>query len=89
MSSAYVVVQYLNSKLSSEKLSYFSDIWQAFKVIRIFLVELKKRGGGDQRGSEVGKHPDFLVGPPTATVFPTNDRKYKKSQFFDKNFEKI
>jgi hypothetical protein len=39
--------------------------------------------------AEVGKHPDLLVGPPTATVFPTNDRKYKKSQFFKKNFEKI
>jgi hypothetical protein len=27
----------------------------------------------------LGKHPDLLVGPPTATVFPTNDRKYKRS----------
>jgi hypothetical protein len=39
--------------------------------------------------AEVGKHPDLLVGPPTATVFRTNDRKYKKSQFFEKIFEKI
>jgi hypothetical protein len=39
--------------------------------------------------AEVGKHPDLMVGPPTATVFPTNDRKYKKSQFFEKIFEKI
>jgi hypothetical protein len=37
----------------------------------------------------LGKHPDLLVGPPTATVFPTNDRKYKISQFFAKNLEKI
>ncbi len=37
----------------------------------------------------VGKHPDLLVGPPTSTVFPTNDQKLKKSQFFEKFFEKI
>ncbi len=57
-----------------------------------------KGGGGlDKRRSpcagykvpEVGKHPDLLVGPATATVFPTNDRKFKKSQFFTKIFEKI
>ncbi len=37
----------------------------------------------------VGKHPDLLVGPPTATVFPTNDRNFEISQFFAKNFEKL
>ncbi len=37
----------------------------------------------------VGKHPDLLVGPPTATVFPTNDRNFERSQFFEKIFEKI
>ncbi len=52
-------------------------------------------GGGEGVGSdeslqaELGKHPDLLVGPPTATVFPTNDRKSKKPQFFEKIFEKI
>jgi hypothetical protein len=44
---------------------------------------------GVNNETEVGKHPDLLVGPPTATVFPTNDRKYKKLQFFEKIFEKI
>jgi hypothetical protein len=39
--------------------------------------------------TELGKHPDLLVGPPTATVFPTNDRKFKISQFFAKNFEAV
>jgi hypothetical protein len=39
--------------------------------------------------AELGKHPDFSVGPPTATVFPTNDRKFKISQFFAKNFETV
>ncbi len=29
----------------------------------------------------VGKHPDLLVGPPTSTVFPTNDRNFERSQF--------
>ncbi len=37
----------------------------------------------------VGKHPDLLVGPPTATVFPTNDQNFEISQFFAKNFEKV
>jgi hypothetical protein len=41
------------------------------------------------QNSVVGKHPDLLVGPPTSTVFPTNDKKFKKSQFFEKIFEKI
>ncbi len=36
----------------------------------------------------VGKHPDLLVGPPTSTVFPTNDRNFERSQFFEKIFEK-
>ncbi len=40
-------------------------------------------------GSEVGKHPDLMVGLPTSTVFPTNDRKFEISQFFRKKFEKI
>jgi hypothetical protein len=35
----------------------------------------------------LGKHPDLMVGPPTATVFPTNDRKFEISQFFATNFE--
>jgi hypothetical protein len=39
--------------------------------------------------AEVGKHPDLLVGPPTSTVFPTNDRNFERSQFFEKIFEKI
>jgi len=39
--------------------------------------------------TEVGKHPDLLVGPPTSTVFPTNDRNFERSQFFEKIFEKI
>jgi hypothetical protein len=33
--------------------------------------------------------PDLMVGPPTSTVFPTNDRKFEISQFFRKKFEKI
>ncbi len=37
----------------------------------------------------VGKHPDLLVGPPTLTVFPTNDRNVEISQFFAKNFETV
>jgi hypothetical protein len=37
----------------------------------------------------MGKHPDLMVGPPTPTVFPTNDRNFERSQFFDKIFEKI
>jgi hypothetical protein len=36
----------------------------------------------------VGKHPDLMVGQPTWTVFPTNDRNFEISQFFAKNFEK-
>ncbi len=44
---------------------------------------------GHSEEAVLGKHPDLLVGPLTATVFPTNDRKYKISQFFAKNFEKI
>jgi hypothetical protein len=40
-------------------------------------------------GAVVGKHPDLLVGPPTATVFPTNHRNFEISQFFAKNFEKV
>jgi hypothetical protein len=35
----------------------------------------------------LGKHPDISVGPPTGTVFPTNDRKYKNRNF-SKNFSK-
>jgi hypothetical protein len=30
----------------------------------------------------VGKHPDLMVGQPTSTVFPTNDRNFEISQFF-------
>ena len=45
-----------------------------------------KRGG---RELVLGKHPDLMVGPPSATVFPTNDRKFEISQFFAKNFETI
>ena len=47
--------------------------------------------GQEGRGRELvmGKHPDLMVGPPTATVFPTNDRKFEISQFFRKKFEKI
>ncbi len=37
----------------------------------------------------MGKHPDLMVGPPTSTVFPTNDRNFERSQFFEKIFEKI
>jgi hypothetical protein len=39
--------------------------------------------------SEVGKHPDLLVGQPTSIEFPTNDRNFERSQFFGKIFEKI
>jgi hypothetical protein len=39
--------------------------------------------------AEVGKHPDLLVGQPTLTEFPTNDRNFERSQFFEKIFEKI
>jgi hypothetical protein len=39
--------------------------------------------------ADVGKHPDLMVGLPTSTVFPTNDRKFEISQFFRKKFEKI
>ncbi len=37
----------------------------------------------------VGKHPDLMVGQPTSTEFPTNDRNFERSQFFEKIFEKI
>jgi hypothetical protein len=37
----------------------------------------------------MGKHPDLMVGPPTPTIFPTNDRNFERSQFFEKIFEKI
>ncbi len=54
------------------------------------------RGGPRQRGAKaeggqavVGKHPDLMVGQPTSTVFPTNDRIFEISQFFAKNFEKV
>jgi hypothetical protein len=43
---------------------------------------------GDSR-AVVGKHPDLMVGPPTSTVFPTNDRNFEISQFFAKNFEAV
>jgi hypothetical protein len=39
--------------------------------------------------SVMGKHPDLMVGPPTPTIFPTNDRNFERSQFFEKIFEKI
>ena len=48
---------------------------------------VKREGGG--RELVLGKHPDLLVGPPTATVFLTNDRKFEISQFFAKNFETV
>jgi hypothetical protein len=38
-----------------------------------------------QTKSEVGKHPDLMVGLPTSTVFP----EFEISQFFRKKFEKI
>jgi hypothetical protein len=41
---------YFNLNLSSDKLSHFSDIWQTFKVIRIFPFEPKERGGGGRVG---------------------------------------
>ncbi len=37
----------------------------------------------------MGKHPDLMVGPPTSTVFPTNDQNFERLQFFEKIFEKI
>jgi hypothetical protein len=58
----------------------------------ICLIKLLfKMGLFTVRGRELvmGKHPDLMVGPPTATVFPTNDRKFEISQFFRKKFEKI
>ena len=39
--------------------------------------------------SVMGKHPDLMVGLPTSTVFPTNDRKFEISQFFRKKFKNI
>jgi hypothetical protein len=47
------------------------------------------KGGLSYLAAVVGKHPDLLVGPPTSTVFPTNDRNFERSQFFEKIFEKI
>jgi hypothetical protein len=47
MSRPYIVVSfwlYLNLKLSSRKLSYFSDIWQAFDAL-MFLGEPKGQKG--------------------------------------------
>jgi len=52
-----------------------------------FFISHGQEGGG--RELVLGKHPDLMVGPPTATVFPTNDRKFEISQFFAKNFETI
>jgi hypothetical protein len=56
-----------------------------------------KRQGDKETGRQevtdnravVGKHPDLLVGQPTSTEFPTNDRNFERSQFFEKIFEKI
>ena len=53
---------------------------------RGFLHFPRSRGRG---GRAVLGKPDLLVGPPTATVFPTNDRNFERSQFFEKIFEKI
>ncbi len=39
--------------------------------------------------TEMGKHPDLMVGPPTPTIFPTIGRNYEISFFFTKNFEKV
>jgi hypothetical protein len=39
--------------------------------------------------SVVCKHPDLMVGPPTSTIIPTNDRNFEISQFLAKNFEKV
>ncbi len=39
--------------------------------------------------TEMGKHPDLMVGPPTPTIFPTIGRNYEISFFFAKNFEKV
>jgi hypothetical protein len=40
--------------------------------------------GQEGRGREL-----VMVGPPTATVFAINVRKFEISQFFRKKFEKI
>ena len=52
-----------------------------------FFISHGQEGGG--RELVLGKHTDLMVGPPTATVFPTNDRNFERSQFFEKFFEKI
>jgi hypothetical protein len=49
----------------------------------------KEMHGTECREPVMGKHPDLMVGPPTSTVFPTNDRNFERSQFFEKIFEKI
>ncbi len=46
--------------------------------------------GEYEKEAVVGKHPDLLVGPPTSTVFLTNDRNFERSQFskkFSKRFK--
>ncbi len=58
-------------------------------VVAAVIAALDDTVASNVSAAEVGTHPDLWVGPPTATVFPTNDRKYKKSQFFEKFFEKI
>ncbi len=58
-----------------------------WNVVDDFFISHGQEGGG--RELVMGKHPDLMVGPPTATVFPTNDRKFEISQFFAKNFETI
>jgi hypothetical protein len=53
-----------------------------------FFISHGQEGGGE-RELVLGKHPDLMVGPPTATVYPTNDRKFEILQFFAKNFETV
>jgi hypothetical protein len=53
----------------------------------LLLLPTSQRGLGTCSEAVLGKDPDLSVGPPTATVFPTNDQKYKNRNF-SKNFLK-
>ena len=52
-----------------------------------FFISHGQEGGGG-RELVLGKHPDLMVGPPTATVFPTNDRKFEIYHNFSQKISK-
>ena len=78
--SHHIIIQ-IESERSREQASNKVKILRDYKlhifpvpvVVHYFIVTVL---------TEVGKHPDLLVGLPTSTVFQTNDRNFERSQFF-------